>query len=267
MSIPLLSQSGLSDQQMDQLARIMDEICYLKGQKLTVEGQSNEMLLWFVRHGRIEVSGPGGTKMLTSGDYHGDQILAGDTRNAGFLTATVVEPLAAWVIRRADFESVVGDMGSLGRAKQEEVEKNIPYKELQRLKIIGRGGFGTVWLTRHRDTAYALKELSKRQLIDADQVAGTLREKEVLHNLRHPFILGLVSSYQDDAKLYFLLPIVPGGELFSVVQTQKQKHRGLEEYNVAFYAAGIIEALGYFHQHSIAYRGAPGRERTCSARF
>jgi len=255
-SIPLFSHSSLKEQEMDQLARLMDEICYLKGQKLSTEGQSNEMILWVIRHGKVEVSGEGGAKTLKSGDYYGDQILAGDTRNAGFLSCAVVEPITAWVLRRSDFESVIGDIGRLGKGRREKIKANIPFKELERINIIGRGGFGTVWLTRHKNNAYALKELSKRLLVDADQVAGTIREKEMLQTLRHPFILGMVSSYQDESKIYILMPIVPGGELFSVVQTQRQKtkNRGLEEYNVAFYAAGIIEALGYFHQHSIAYR-------------
>ena len=242
---------------MVQLARLMDEVCYAKGQKLSTEGQSNEIILWVIRHGNFEISEPSGTKTLKSGDYYGDQVLAGDTRDGGYLNSVVVEPTTAWVLRRSDFESVIGSISRLGKVKRERIEANIPFDELKRINIVGRGGFGTVWLIRHKDNAYALKELSKRQLIEADQVAGTLREKEMLLTLHHPFILGMVSSYQDKSKIYFLLPIVPGGELFSVVQTQrlKTKNRGLEEYNCAFYAAGIIEALGYFHQNSIAYRG------------
>lgn len=263
-SIPIFSDSNLHEQELDQLARLMDEVCYRKGEMLAIAGQPNEMFLWVIRHGSLKVSDKDATDIhiLVSGDYFGDRVIAGDPKAVGYLNAIVQEPITTWVLRRDDVASVIGDVGRLGSARVEEVEEEtiIPFNELQRLTILGRGGFGTVWLTRHGDEAYALKEISKRQLLEADQVRGVMREKEMLATLRHPFILRSVSAYQDDKKLYILLPIIPGGELFNVVQSQKMRHQGLKNYNVAFYAAGILEALGYFHQRLIAYRGTCGLE-------
>jgi serine/threonine protein kinase len=87
--------------------------------------------------------------------------------------------------------------------------------------------------------------------LDAKQARSVLREKEMLALLHHPFILHLVSSFQDENNLYLVLPVIQGGELFSVVA---QKKHGLTVFEAAFYGAGIIEALGHFHHRYIAYR-------------
>jgi protein kinase A len=119
---------------------------------------------------------------------------------------------------------------------------------------ITKGAFGKVWLATSRDSKdpYALKTINKRQLIDAGQVKGVLREKQIMASIEHPFILPLVGSFQDDESLYLLLPLIQGGELFNVVHTDQRD--GLDNDASLFYAACILEALGYLHARNIVYR-------------
>lgn len=114
-----------------------------------------------------------------------------------------------------------------------------------------------MWLATSRDAKdpYALKTISKRQLIDAGQVKGVLREKQIMASIEHPFILPLVGSFQDDENLYLLLPLIQGGELFNVVHTEKRE--GLDNDPSQFYAACILEALGHLHARNIVYRVSP----------
>jgi protein kinase A len=70
--------------------------------------------------------------------------------------------------------------------------------------------------------------------------------------IHHHFILGLVGSYQDDRNLYFLLPQIQGGELFSVIH--KEGKHGISDEAAIFYGACIVEALGYLHARNIVYR-------------
>jgi len=118
------------------------------------------------------------------------------------------------------------------------------------------GAFGRVWLVTDRamkePTPYALKTISKRQLIQANQVKGVLREKQIMNQIDHPFILGLISSMQDKNNLYLLLPLIQGGELFNVVHTDKRD--GITNSASIFYAACILEALGHLHERNIVYR-------------
>lgn len=260
-SIPMFAESDLTEHEMDQLARLVDEVNYNKDHRLATQGDPMEMCVWIIRHGSLQVfSGSDEGRTLKSGDYFGDQLIAGDPQSGAPVNAVVKDPLTTWVLQRSKIENVLGDIRRLKAksAASEKMQVEYNFSELKRMSILGKGAFGTVWLVKYGESAFALKEMSKRQLIDGDQVLGVKREKEMLLSLDHIFILSMLDWYQDDKFIYFLLPIVQGGELFSVVRTQKGRHQGLPNYNSAFYAAGIIEALGYFHQRLIAYRGMYG---------
>ena len=47
------------------------------------------------------------------------------------------------------------------------------------------------------------------------QVTHVENEKRILAAVSHPFIVRLVSAGLDTRFLYFVLPFIPGGELFS----------------------------------------------------
>jgi protein kinase A len=117
------------------------------------------------------------------------------------------------------------------------------------------GAFGKVWLATSVDekkTPYACKTINKRQLIQANQVKGVIREKQIMASIEHPFILGLVGGFQDETSLYLLLPMIQGGELFNVVHTDKRD--GISNSASVFYGACILEALGHLHDRNIVYR-------------
>ena len=115
------------------------------------------------------------------------------------------------------------------------------------------GAFGKVWLaTDDGKTPYALKTINKRQLLQANQVKGVMREKQIMSSIDHPFILGLIGSFQDEDNLYLLLPLIQGGELFNVIHTDKKD--GLTNEASIFYAACVLEALAHLHDRNIVYR-------------
>ena len=70
--------------------------------------------------------------------------------------------------------------------------------------------------------------------------------------LEHPFILRLHASYQDAQKLYMLLEIVPGGELFGL-QGEQPDARFQPDW-ARFYAACVEASLAYMHNLNILYR-------------
>ena len=151
----------------------------------------------------------------------------------------------------------------------EHSNTQIPLDSLEKHHVLGHGAFGTVWLVSYKqpivvdgmgttstttgggEETYALKVLSKHKLLKTQQHHSVIRERDMLSLLQHPFILQLVSSYQDDNNLYLLLPVIHGGELFTLLHKQKSSCRGLDNENAAFYSACVIEALGHFHQRLI----------------
>ena len=76
------------------------------------------------------------------------------------------------------------------------------------LQTLGHGSYATVYKAVHRFTGkvYALKELSKSQLIRLNKVENVYREREVLQQLRHPHIVKLYATFQSElflCKPYF----------------------------------------------------------------
>ena len=81
-----------------------------------------------------------------------------------------------------------------------------------KVRILGVGTFGKVWLVSHKKTQvpYALKMLSKREIIGHHQVEGVIREKNIMSSIDHPFVVNLVNTFQDPKHLYMLIELVQG---------------------------------------------------------
>jgi len=97
---------------------------------------------------------------------------------------------------------------------------------------------------------YALKELKKATLLRLNQTRNVVYERAVMAAVRHPFLLRLVATFQDDTKLYMLTDYVHGGELFNLLGDLET----LPSYHARFYAACVLCGLAHLHSLGIVYR-------------
>ncbi|KAF5027422.1 hypothetical protein F66182_499 [Fusarium sp. NRRL 66182] len=125
-------------------------------------------------------------------------------------------------------------------------------EDFELLKVIGKGSFGKVMQVRKKDTnrIYALKTIRKAHIISRSEVAHTLAERSVLAQINNPFIVPLKFSFQSPEKLYFVLALVNGGELFHHLQ---KEHR-FDVNRSRFYTAELLCALECLHGFSVIYR-------------
>ncbi|KAJ3345143.1 camp-dependent protein kinase catalytic subunit [Entophlyctis luteolus] len=119
-------------------------------------------------------------------------------------------------------------------------------------RTLGTGSFGRVHLVKMLSTGsyYALKALTKKDIVRMHQVEHILNEKKILAALDMPFLVGMVASFQDAEHLYFVLEYVQGGELFSFLR----KSGRFEAHVARFYAAQVALAFEYLHSRHIVYR-------------
>lgn len=236
---------------------------YTKGTKLVKAGSPYPPKLWMFLSGKVIVYGTKSDHIynMRAGDYFGDKSILNAKEHISSHDATCERDATAYVLTRDDIESIVVDLSRLGHTSGFQMNKRIDTigkKDLRVCKVLGKGAFGKVWLCSAtvgtKESPFALKVINKRSLLKQEQHRGVLREKEMLSMLNHPFILYLVSSFQDKTNLYLLLPLIQGGELFDVVAERSSKGRGIPKFDSAFYGAGIMEALGHFHHRYIAYR-------------
>nr|XP_046161359.1 ribosomal protein S6 kinase beta-1-like isoform X1 [Oncorhynchus gorbuscha] len=124
------------------------------------------------------------------------------------------------------------------------------------LRVLGKGGYGKVFQVRKVSGAtsgkiFAMKVLKKAMIVrNAKDTAHTKAERNILEEVKHPFIVDLIYAFQTGGKLYLILEYLSGGELFM----QLEREGILVEDKACFYLAEISMALGHLHQKGIIYR-------------
>lgn len=126
--------------------------------------------------------------------------------------------------------------------------------QFELLKVLGQGSFGKVFLVRKiagpdSGTLYAMKVLKKATLKIRDRVR-TKMERDILADVRHPFVVRLHYAFQTEGKLYLILDFLRGGDLF----TRLSKEIMFTEDDVKFYLAELALALDHLHSLGIIYR-------------
>ena len=139
--------------------------------------------------------------------------------------------------------------------------KNIP-RQLSSIKlskslfdflyVIGRGGFGKVWKVLLKGTSknYALKEMSKLKIVLKRSEKSIQSERELLSNLYHPFIVNMISAFQDLNNLYLVMDLFKGGDMRYHIFLNKK----FNEAQSKFFISNIILGLEYIHKNKIIHR-------------
>ena len=136
--------------------------------------------------------------------------------------------------------------------------------EIQMKETLGKGHFGRVRLIFSAQAKqamddeeighsgyFALKIMKKSEVIRLKQLQHVGDERKLLANLKHPFIMSLYHTYQDERNLYVLSEYIPGGELGA-----RLREGGTFENDVAkFYVASVVMTLQYLHSEEVIYRG------------
>ncbi|KAJ5078432.1 non-specific serine/threonine protein kinase [Anaeramoeba ignava] len=133
-----------------------------------------------------------------------------------------------------------------------EVHDKVSMKDFKKVRVIGRGTFGKVYLVQKisNQQFYAMKALQKGKLAETQQIEQTMSERNVLMRTTHPFLVSLHYSFQTEERLYMILDYVDGGELFFHLK----KLGTFSEDVVRIYAAEITLALEHLHKMDIVYR-------------
>ncbi|CAH0628788.1 unnamed protein product [Chrysodeixis includens] len=121
-----------------------------------------------------------------------------------------------------------------------------------RIKAIGNGAYGEVFIVRDKCTFsyHAMKVVEKGVVVERKHVKHLLLEKKILQCVQFPFIVHLEDAFKDNVYLYFILPFIPGGEMFTYIS----KYGNFSEEMSMFYAAQLVLALEYLHHCRIIHR-------------
>lgn len=114
--------------------------------------------------------------------------------------------------------------------------------------VIGKGSFSKVLRVENRTTRQlnALKMIDKRAL-DRSRYETELR---VLEQVRHPNIVTLYEIFQTNTKVYLIMELASGGDLFDRIY---QKGR-FSEKNGKSVIRMLLSAVAYIHSSGIVHR-------------
>lgn len=120
------------------------------------------------------------------------------------------------------------------------------------IKAIGNGAYGEVFLVRDKSafTYHAMKVVEKSVVVERKHVNNLILEKRILLSAQFPFLVSLDDAFKDNVYLYFILPYIAGGELFTYIQ----KYGSLADHVSKFYASQVILAIEYLHYCEIVHR-------------
>ena len=127
----------------------------------------------------------------------------------------------------------------------------IGFNSFEILDCLGSGSFGKVFKVRMKMNGeiYAMKVINKNFLIKNHQLRYAITERNILRQVKSPFILTLYYSFQTEKNLYMVIDYCPGGDLnFHIMQDT------FEEDDAKFYIAELILGIEHLHSLNIMYR-------------
>lgn len=130
------------------------------------------------------------------------------------------------------------------------------YYDCDRKNFLGEGSYGRV--TKAKDKTTGANRAIKA--IDVGKITDHTRfEEEILiqQELDHPNIVKLYEVFKDAKRIYLVMELCLGGELFDRIVEEAEKHgegQAFDERAAAKYMAEILGAIYYLHSHNFVHR-------------
>ncbi|KAI0561785.1 Serine/threonine protein kinase [Gracilaria domingensis] len=120
------------------------------------------------------------------------------------------------------------------------------------LETLGVGAFAKVRLAIHSGThqRYACKILDKSFIRQREQNRHVKNEIDALARLNHKNVVQLVEVINTAKRIYIIMELVSGGELFDVIT----KNNRLTEPQARYYFHQLVEGVHYCHRRGVFHR-------------
>jgi len=138
----------------------------------------------------------------------------------------------------------MGNMGSKG--EKQEIKKVYSFKEK-----LGTGSFATVKkVVRNSDKEEFAVKIIRKHKLNKEELAVVHDEVEIMQRVEHKHCVRLFEIYETNAKLYMVMEILTGGELFDRIVSKGS----YSEKEAADVVQTVAAALQYLHSNGIVHR-------------
>ena len=106
-------------------------------------------------------------------------------------------------------------------------------------------------LSKHKQTGQvvAVKQISKKQIMELGKMRSVFRERDLLKELNHPFIIKLLGVDMDDQWLYFIFEVCENGDLSDLLGSKR-----LTPALCRMYTAQMVQVLDYMQSLEVMHR-------------
>lgn len=130
-------------------------------------------------------------------------------------------------------------------------------KDITLLKFIGKGSFGTVYLSKKdgKSGYFATKQIERSMADKPGYYKYFENELRILKDLHHPNIVHLEDVKKDDKYYYIVMEFVNGGSLTDCLKKYQKKYgKSFPEEIVQYLMRQIVDAIKFIHKRNIIHR-------------
>jgi len=141
-------------------------------------------------------------------------------------------------------------MSKAAAAAADSKTKRVGKYELGR--TLGEGTFGKVKYAVNTETneAVAIKVLDKEKIQKQNMGNQIKKEISIMKMVKHKYIVGMIEVLASKTKIFIVLDLVTGGELFDKIVSVGK----LSEEQALFYFGQLVEGVEYCHKMGVCHR-------------
>ena len=242
----------LSDDKIEFLQNNLKVEKFANGKKIITQGEIGDKL-FIIKKGRVDFFvNSRYIRSLNDGEEFGARslILSNEKRSA---TAIANGEVSCYTLTADIFKSILEpNLYEYFTNKIFLEDNTIELKDLDNVKELGSGNFGSVNLVRNKKNKflYAIKALNLEQIKIESLEECVEVERDVLLKIDHPFIMKMVKYLKNDSYIFFINEYIKGKELWEVIRDIGLLNKEQTQY----YGASILLAIDYLHKQKIIYR-------------
>ena len=244
----------LSEKLLEKIASKLRKKKFYENEVIVEEGTIGD-LFYLISKGRVKITKEGNyIRELESGNCFGENSLFQSNIKRTASVIAIESKVICYVLSKDDFDELLKEKNIKDYLLKKFAlqDTSITLHDLNYIKFLGKGKFGSVSLVHNHKNIYAIKAIS-RQKVERQKILAKyfVYERRVMLSLDHPFIVKMVKSLKNNLFCFLLIEYVNGKNLHDYLN-----HRTIKNniYETQFYIGSLLLMLDYLQKKFIAHR-------------